>query len=255
MLLCTIALALTPALASPAETKVILEDPGELFARAADSYRRGELEEAESVWKRVLRLPLAAADRARVCYDLGNVAWRDDRRGEAIGWYTAALRHDPRHSDAWANLEFARSEEGFDPADRGDLRSTVRLLVTRWYPGERRLFVLVGVALVGLAMIGETWRGGRFWLAGMFAALGLLVVLSVPWLAGLVRSDGDPLLVIRSSTVSLRSEPRLELPAVTTAAPGVVVERIDELPGWVRVETAAGEKGWLREDAVFSLSR
>jgi tetratricopeptide (TPR) repeat protein len=227
----------------------------EIFERGVNAYRRGEFEEARVLWERLLERELSDLDRARLCFDLGNVEWRSDRRGEAIGWYTAALRLDPRHSDAWANLEFARSEEGFDPADRGDLRSTGRLLVTRWYPGERRAFLLLATALFAVSFLVEIVRGTRLWRAITIGALLLLLLFSVPWIEGLLRSDGDAMLIIRSSTASLRSEPRLELPATATAAPASVVERIDELPGWVRVETGGGEKGWMQEEALFALRR
>ncbi|MEW6072136.1 MAG: SH3 domain-containing protein, partial [Planctomycetota bacterium] len=87
------------------------------------------------------------------------------------------------------------------------------------------------------------------------AAALLLAFLAVPWVRGLRAPDGDPLLVIRSASVSLRSEPDLDRPAIGALDPAAVVERIDALPGWVRVETSGGERGWVQEDAVFPLRR
>ncbi len=251
------ALLLVVALAGLAAPDLGAQDTvhAAVFEQAVDAYRRGDFAEARVRWESLLDEELTASDRARLCYDLGNAEWRDGDHLRAIGWYTACLRLDPRHPDAWANLEFARSEEGFDPADRGDLRSTARRLLTSWRPAERRLLVLLGVMLLAIPMAVEAFRGGRLWRRASLLALGMLVLLSLPWLHGLTSTDGDPLLVIRTSTLSLRSEPRLELPSTVAVEPAAVVQRIDELPGWVRVETGDHEKGWLQEEAVFALRR
>jgi len=225
------------------------------FVEAGDAYRRGDYDRAEALWQAVLAGNLATADRARVCYDLGNLEWRRGRPHRAIGWYTAALRLDPRHEDARANRDFARRGVGLEPADRGDLRSTVDRVLTRWHPPEQRLLVLGGTLLLAVVLVFEMRYGGRRWLYLALGAVGLLVLLSLPWLASFGRSDPDPMLVIRSSSVSLRSEPNLERASIASAEPGEVVQRIDELPDWVRVVTADGEKGWVQAKTVFALDR
>jgi hypothetical protein len=56
-------------------------------------------------------------------------------------------------------------------------------------------------------------------------------------------------------SVSLRAEPRADLPAIASVEAGRVVERIDELGGWLRVETSAGERGWAPAEELFRLDR
>ena len=226
-----------------------------VFAEGVAAYRRADFAQARALWTTVLDQELTDLERARVCYDLGNVEWRSGHPHQAIGWYTACLRLDPRHADAWFNLEFARSEAGLDPADHGDLRSTVHRLLTMWYPQERRLLALLGTGLFSLVLAYEALRGGRTARYALLGTLGLFVLLSLPWLHVLTQSESDPLLVIRSSTVSLRSEPHLDLPSTASVEPGTRVERIDELPGWVRVEAPDGERGWVQSEAVFALVR
>jgi SH3-like domain-containing protein len=62
-------------------------------------------------------------------------------------------------------------------------------------------------------------------------------------------------LVVEPGGVALRSEPREDLAAIDRLQPGVEVERVDQLPGWTRVATAGGTRGWLPDDAVFALRR
>lgn len=98
-------------------------------AAATDAYRRGDFDAATRAWTQLLAdRSLPAAERARLCFNLGNAAFRDERPLEAVGWYEAALRLAPRDGDAWANVEHARSAAGLAPKDRGDLAATLSRL-------------------------------------------------------------------------------------------------------------------------------
>ena len=74
------------------------------FERGIDAYRHGEYAEAETLWRETLEEELAHGARARLYYNLGNAAWRQDHPMEAVGWYSACLRISPRDSDTWRNL-------------------------------------------------------------------------------------------------------------------------------------------------------
>lgn len=227
-----------------------------LFERANDAYRRGAWDEAELCWQALLEEPgLVASDRARIALGLGNSAWRNERPMEAIGWYSAALRLDPAHEDARANLELARAEQGLQPAERGDLRSTLARLAQLGQPTERRWAVLGALALLALALAGEALRGGAAWRNAALGAALVLALCAVPWLGGLWPRTAPELLVISKPAAALRSEPRPALEPIGQLAAGEQVRRIDELPGWVRVESADGARGWLSERAVFALER
>ena len=224
------------------------------FELGVDAYRRGEYGEADAHWRKCLDQPLSDDDRARVTFNLGNAAWRRDDGFSAVGWYTAAVRSAPRHTDAWHNLEFVRSQQGLEPADRGDLGATVRRLLGLLRPGEARTLAAIGLFILALTLLVEALRGGRFARLGAAIGVFVFVLCSIPWLWDVTRADGDPLLVVRAPSVALRSEPRLALEAIDSLDGGEEVERIDELPGWVRVETTDGTRGWVQADAVFALS-
>ncbi len=223
------------------------------FELGVDAYRRGQYAEAEAHWHACLARPLADESLARVTYNLGNAAWRQGNAFEAIGWYTATVKRAPRNADAWHNLELARAQAGLEPEDRGDLGATARRLVELLRPVEARRLAAFGLGLLALVCLVEALRGGRFARMALFPAALIFAVTSIPWLWGLARVDRDTLLVIRAPSVALRSEPRLELDATASVDAGEEVERIDALPGWTRVRSADGERGWLPDDAVFDL--
>lgn len=221
---------------------------------AVDAYRKGELDTARSAWSALLA-DAHGPEKARLCYDLGNVAFRARRPLEAVGWYTAALRIAPRDEDAWANLEHARREAGLEPADRGDLTATLARVVRAFTKGESELLALGGVALLGAALAYEALRGGR--VARRVAIVASLAAACsfAPLATHLVATSKDPMLSIapREHPLALHSEPREDAAVVAEVQPGERMERIDELPDWTRVELENGTEGWTKSSSVFAL--
>jgi len=224
------------------------------FERGVEAYRRGSYDEAAVDWERALGAPLDPRERARVAYDLGNAAWRRELVLEAVGWFTLAVRLDPRNADAWANLEHARAEAGLEPADRGDLRSTFRRLLSFPRPHELRWALALALLLAAIPLVFEALHGGKLWRRlSVVMALALALVAAL-WMRELARRPGDPVLVVGGPALALRSEPRAELQPIGEVRAGEELERVDALPGWVRLETDEGQRGWVRESAVFPLS-
>ena len=228
-------------------------DAAEVFERGVEAYRRGAYDEAAAHWRLCLEQDLAPDDRARVAYDLGNAAWRREEPWLAIGWYTVALHHAPRHADALRNLELVRAASELEPADSGSLWDVGIRAAASFRPSEARLLAAAGLALLALALVGEALRGGRLWRRLSWAALALAVLGAVPWLLDRTSERDASMLVVRAPSVALRSEPRLELAPIGRVDAGAEVQRIDALTGWVRVLTADGERGWLQEEALFDL--
>jgi tetratricopeptide (TPR) repeat protein len=224
------------------------------FERGVESYRRGDYEQARTEWQRTLAEELDPLGRARVYYDLGNAHWRMGESLPAIACYTAAVRLDPRHSDAWQNLELARAKASLPPADSGDLGATLERLLTSLRPEERRTLLLAALLLWSAALVCEVRFGGAGGRAALLGATGVLALAAVPWAHGLLAHERvQPMLVVADGSVTLRNEPleaRAPVGALTTLEE---VERLDQLPGWVRVERADGQRGWVRADALFPL--
>lgn len=228
-----------------------------LHEEAVRAYRAGEWDVARARWSEALEEDPEGRvlDRAAVLYDLGNVAWRQGQGLEAVAWYTAALRLSPRDGDARANLELVRGKLGLEPDDRGDLDSTVRRALSFLTLAEAEWVVLGTLALLAGALSFEAFYGGA---AGRRAVVGALLVVGaalVPWARSLREADRDPVMVIAEDGSSVHSEPRAEAAVIGQLQPAAVVERIDRVPGWVRVDLGHGERGWAPADELFALVR
>ncbi|MCY2961131.1 MAG: SH3 domain-containing protein [Planctomycetota bacterium] len=226
-------------------------------AEAIAAYRAGDLARARESWTRVLAAePRVAGDeRARILHNLGNLAFREGRVLESVGWFSASLRLRPRDADTWSNLEHARREAKLDPADRGDLGATLRRLLSAFTPSEARLLALGGLCAWAAALAFEALRGGRTarWFALGGAAFALL--LASPWVHGVVTRVDRPALVVEEGKALVRSEPRTEAAVVAEAAAGSEVEEVDALPGWSKIRTAEGLEGWVAATSTFGLAR
>jgi len=231
--------------------------PLDTHALAVEAYRAGDWESAETLWRDVLRATEGDDDfdRASVLYDIGNCAFRRGNVLAAVGWYTAAARRAPRDGDVRANLEFARTEAGLDPADRGDLEATFARLVTALTVAEAEWLVLVALFGLAIAFVYEALYGGPFGRRAVTVALVVLALTLVPWIAALRAAAGDPYLVVADSGAPVRSEPRDDATVLSTAGAGEILERTDAFPGWIEVELDEGRSGWVPEPALFALRR
>lgn len=224
------------------------------FERGVEAYRRGDYLEARAQWQATLGEELDQLGRARVYYDLGNASWRAGEELAAVACYTAAVRLDPRHAEAWQNLELARAKAGLPPADAGDLGATLQRLLVSLRPGERRALLFVALCLWSVVLALEVRFGGSGARAALLGATLVLVLAAVPWAFGqLGRERLAPMLVVSKTGITLRNEPLEARAAVGELQSLEEVERIDELPGWVRVERADGQRGWVRSESLFPL--
>lgn len=227
-------------------------------SKAIDAYRKGDLASARTEWLAVLddaANPPAGAERARILYDLGNVAFRDGKTLEAVGWYTAALQLRPRDADTWSNLEEARSRAKLEPADRGDLSSTLRRVLRSFTDSESRWLAFTGIVALAAALAFEALRGGRM---GRWTAIGAAlaaIVLCLPCIDHSLRHGHARLLAIEPDKANVRSEPRAKAAVIDELPAGTEVEFLDELPDWTKVRLQDRNEGWVEKRMLFALDR
>lgn len=229
--------------------------PEDLLEQGVAAYRAGDHDLAIALWEEGLDAALPDGDRARVCYNLGNAAWRAGQGGRALGWYEAALRLAPRHADARSNAAFVREELDIPPAETGDLRSAASRFLRIVTHAEAAWLLLLSSALLLAALVCEALWGGRAWRRAVGAASVSVVILALPWVYAETQIHARPYLVIGAPSVSLRAEPRPELPTIAAPLTGSEVVRLDELDGWLRVEARGGERGWAPAEGLFLLVR
>ncbi len=229
-------------------------DQAGLDQSATEAYRERDYRAAAALWENALTEAELPAERARLFYNLGNAAYRQERPLVAVGWYTAALGLTPRDRDLWTNLELARSEAGLEPQDRGDLAATTQRLLSSLTRAESEWLLWITLLLWGGCLAGEALRGGRTWRRLCWLGLALLPISWAP-LGWHMAHDGEhTLLIVQEGGTQARSEPRSDATALVRLEAGESVVWRDQLPGWVGVRSG-GKSLWIRESAAFDLGR
>ncbi len=230
-----------------------------LYQRGLEAYRAStpDLSSARAHWSAALerRDELTAPQRARLCRSLGNLTFRQERPLEAAAWYTAAIRLDPRDGDAWSNLEFARSKAGLEPADRGDLAATFERATHALTRAESEWLALVMAILLAILIVLRAFVLGSAATRPLIMTGLLALVAAVPWFVHWRESDRDPVFVVSTAGVQVASEPSAAASKVALLPAGASAQRLEDVAGWTRVETEAGERGWVPAQAMFALKR
>jgi hypothetical protein len=198
------------------------------------------------------------ADGADLLRNQGNAHLLADQLAHAILAYRRGLRQVPHDADLHERLEYARDQVAYPgPGSRG------RPDAGDWPPWLPRLhpdlFLLLGFCLYALACVWATrWlmtrRAALLSRAAVVLALGAAcagVWGYLQWRAA--REAAYPLVVI-AEEVPLRrgngpSYPsHAELPLLQ---PGMEARRLHERGGWLQVELAGGEVGWVPRAAAL----
>lgn len=233
--------------------------------QAIDAYRAEDYASAAAWWRQALEAatgdleagePRAGdRERARLMTNLGNCAARQDDWAGAAAWFEASLRLRPRDGDTRDKLDFARSEAGWPPLDRGDLASSTARLLGAFTEDEARWIALLGLLPLCIALAGEALRGSRGWRQASIACALLWLLLCAPCMHSSWKRDADPVLVISPSGAAARSEPRDSSERLERLPAGERFERLDELPDWTKLLGPEGRAVWVPSRDVFALER
>ncbi|MEZ6005083.1 MAG: SH3 domain-containing protein [Planctomycetota bacterium] len=226
-----------------------VQDQERLSQEAEEAYRRGEYEQATTLWQDALALSNAEAGtsalRGHLLYNLGNAAERAGEPLRALAWYQAALRHLPRDGHIRHNRDFVRGAQGLPPADGDGLGATLRAGLRAFTPAESAWLAYGGLALLALALGYEALRGGRTARRLAWLAAGLAVLLALPRVRWMLAPPGPAAMVIAEHGSSLYSEPRGDAQSLVKLEATELVEPLDHWNDWTRVRTRSGQEGWV----------
>ncbi|MEZ5974715.1 MAG: SH3 domain-containing protein [Planctomycetota bacterium] len=228
-----------------------VQDQERLSQEAEEAYRRGEYEQATTLWQDALALSNAEAGtsalRGHLLYNLGNAAERAGEPLRALAWYQAALRHLPRDGHIRHNRDFVRGAQGLPPADGDGLGATLRAGLRAFTPAESACWPTAGFALLALALGYEALRGGRTarqlaWPRRWLAVLLALAPRAMDARAAWSRCDGNGGTRLQ---LSLYSEPRGDAQSLIKLEATELVEPRTTGMTWTRVRTRSGQEGWV----------
>lgn len=214
--------------------------PGD-YARANEAYAAERFAEAKALYEAVAASGQASAN---LFYNLGNTEYRLGFSGWAILNYERALRLEPRHPEARANLAFLRERTG------------AKLPESSWW--ERLLTPLAGDAaalLIAVAAWGCLFvlvagrpRGRRFWLLGVLVAMGAAAG-AAEWLAG--GRGGEAL--VTAEQAQARVEPLAGAALAAQLPAGSHLRILQNHGPWLYCELPDRHRAWIAAEAVTAV--
>lgn len=226
----------------------------ETYDLGLDAYRRGDFAASAAAFG---QLAEGGVGHEAVHFNLGNALYREGRLGAAIASFERALAVNPGMADARANLAYCVGE-----TERG----LPRPLPPAWEQGlffwhgglhPRTVSVLAVVFWVvcwgslalrqirPLPFLRRSASKTFAWSAAVAAVLAAIFAASA-W----VKAHPAPLAVARAGPFPVRYGAGAEEPVRFELYEGDRVRVDGRSEDWVRVVTAGGERGWIRDDLV-----
>lgn len=229
-------------------------DPGaatRAFWEANALYAGERYDEAAALYEEILMAGFANAD---VEYNLGGAHYKSGRLGHAVLAYERALRLDPSHEDAAANLEFVRELLADRQSPVGGVLSAflARLSARFTLP---RLAVLASTfyfILTGALMVGVLRGGTVGWPARLAAVMAIHLAVAGGLLGyRLVQAGAEVDAVVLAPEVGVRTGPGDDFVLEFRLHEGTKVRLEEVRDDWGRVSVSGTElEGWLPAAAV-----
>lgn len=257
-------LAVALLAADPAQLRAADEAPlepavtayGEALELEDRDARLAAFAEAELLFRGAVeaRHETDAVANADLWTNLGNAALGAERLGPAIHAYRSALRLDPDHRRAEANLRHARGLlPGWVPRpEEGGALDTFLFWHRRLSPAERSTLAALSFLLAGgLLAFGIARR--------RVGVRNLAVLPLLGWGALLATSPGfgsaaeEAVIIVESTIGRAADSPRSPSKFGEPLPGGVEVRVLEEREGWRRIGLADGREAWVPTSSVAHL--
>jgi tetratricopeptide (TPR) repeat protein len=221
------------------------------FERANKFYEEQQYDSAIVGYEQIVS---EGAESAPLFFNLGNAYFRQGDLGHAVLYYLRAKRLDPGDADIAANLDFARrfisiQMEGVQLNPVSSLMDSIvapyRLNTWAWLASV--CFILFFAVLI--IRYGFGWRNG---LTKAGAIVMLVLVVSAALLTT-IKYDVEYLTtraVVVSEECVVHTGPSDRSPKELDAAPGLVVEVLDQSGDFYNVLFENKRRGWVKKDLV-----
>lgn len=224
------------------------EDNAQLyFIKAGAQYQSGDYQKAIDNYLAILN---QGVESSAIYYNLANSYFKSENLGKAILYYEKAFRLSPRDPDIEANLRFARSlvERYGDVVDKPWWEKLtphfhIVSLDEVTYICLFLFFLLGGIVFLGIV---RHWRLSRqlMW-SGIVLVLLIFHSIILIVKVGYNSHQGVVLYDIKA-----KFEPMNDATDHFQLGEGMVIEKISEQYGWIKIKRFDGRIGWVPKETI-----
>lgn len=230
--------------------------PDSLYLQAGNAYSDGAFEHSLELYRQINDAGYEAAD---LYFNMGNAAFRSNKLGYAILYYEKALKLDPRHEDARANLAYVSMYR------EDQLESVPQFFLHSWFEKLFLLFSIktwsaISILLFTLLLAGVLLYifGQRLVLkkSGFSISLVALLTFTLSIIATINRhhmvTQPDRAVIIEPSVI-VKSSPSQSGNDLFILHEGTRVSTEDAVGEWVEIKISDGRVGWMPLDQLESI--
>ena len=236
------------ALLAPLEKSMADNNTGrDLFAQGNAAYAKGNYDKA------IMHYGAALAREGytpSLLYNLGNAYYMKNQMGQAILSYERALYLDPGNIDVKTNLALARKKAGLVIPEQASWKAIFNGLTLNGWTWAG----VIALCAFSLMILGNGIRPGILRRPALKMMVCFCLLLFVAAGAGvIIQSEDLNTGVITGKNTRFRVSPFDSAAASGVVKSGKVVTLADTYEGYVFVEGAKGQSGWIPEDAVSAV--
>jgi tetratricopeptide (TPR) repeat protein len=225
-------------------------DYGTLYKNANEAYKKGLYPQAISYYRQILD---SGGQAEAVYFNLGNAYFKTGDVPSALLYYEKAHKLAPSDEDVNFNIYFANSKttDKVEPAPE--------FFVTQWWHSVILFFPVRTLSVLSIVFC---ITGSGLLVLYLFTSVvavkklsfyaGILLLLSgltFVFLAGRQKDyfNDHHQAIIFSGSVNVRSGPGDQAAILFILHDGTKVDILDNSNGWIKIELANGNQGWIRQ--------
>jgi tetratricopeptide (TPR) repeat protein len=217
---------------------------------AENFYAEKNYEQAVLEYKKLF----AEGKSADLYYNYANALYKTAELGKAILYYEKALKINPLHTDAKANLDFVNTKitdkiEEYQPFFLSEWFSVLGKVLTTNQWAFLSICLFFAAVILTLLFMFSSYRRLRqiCFFTGIFALL--LSFFSVIYAFSQKKYvENNPFAIVLSGSVSVKSSPSEGGTELFVLHEGTKIEVLSSAQNWTEIRLADGKIGWLTND-------
>jgi len=214
-------------------------------------YADKDYENAAATYQKLL----AQGESADLYYNYANALFKMDTLGKAILYYERALKINPLHADAKANLAFANTKitdkvETFQPFFLVDWFSSLGKLLTTNQWAYLSIGLFAAAIILALLFMFSSYRQLRkiCFFTGIVALLLSIFSLIYAFSQKKYMED-NPFAIVLAGSVSVKSSPSISGTELFVLHEGTKIEVLSTAQNWTEVRFSGDKIGWITDDS------
>ncbi len=229
-------------------TLVHSQTASSLFSKANGLYKNGNYKEAIALYSKIEEQGLVSAD---LYYNLGNSYYKLNEVAPSIYYYEKALKLNPAHADALANLTFAKrmTIDAIEELPKTFLQRFSKNVIEAFSFDTWALIAVIASFFIAILFLLYRFSVSSkkklfFFNATILSAFVFIVTLFFAFKSESAIQKNRAAIIFAEKT-AVKNAPSVNGDDIFELHEGTKVIILDELDSWKKIKIADGKVGWI----------